>query len=609
LSSDVPLYNDIKDKISKARALAITLGDFIGKVSRYVPSRVDEENNVVNVTIDPNTYYKYPFLGKIGIFLGAIDIKTLYFILLRVIGYERNDASSLFIGDSNVLNNIGLSDDEPGSLITNVTLKCEMLTKVDFLSSSEPDAADIILEPQSPVIIPKPEVIERSLGTTRGLLRLGFLDVAYSKVRVSASLDDLNFHMLILGTTGAGKTSFIKDLIAGLNVANEEGSKIFILDATGDYYHIFLPPDRSDKVVMRGVEEFNQLYSAIVKGINLDIIYPVSKSWMKKYLGGAKSAGSIAKVYFDMFVKPILNHLNNKGISIYASIINNKIIISNAEWSSQVTIYPFYFRFKDVKTILHRLNPYFTEQASHFIKIMIRKKGKDIGKLEDLIDLFNENSLEGVEIHRSTRENIVRGLYLLKETQLFDVGVERFPLSKILKESSSSTLVFDLYNSELDDFSQKILTYYFLDRLFEFRERQMRSGNVKGRNVIIIDEAHRFFPSSKGGEEDTNYIRRVAGKIATMMRLGRRRKIGFVFATHNPNDLSDIIIQLANTKIIFRIKSEVAETLGLSKTEAKILNWERNGVAYLLTPWLREGKIKIKTPVPPPLGHYDLSKT
>jgi hypothetical protein len=53
----------------------------------------------------------------------------------------------------------------------------------------------------------------------------------------------------------------------------------------------------------------------------------------------------------------------------------------------------------------------------------------------------------------------------------------------------------------------------------------------------------------------------------------------------------------------------VAETLGLSKTEAKILNWERNGVAYLLTPWLREGKIKIKTPVPPPLGHYDLSKT
>ncbi|MCY0882516.1 MAG: ATP-binding protein, partial [Acidianus infernus] len=133
--------------------------------------------------------------------------------------------------------------------------------------------------------------------------------------------------------------------------------------------------------------------------------------------------------------------------------------------------------------------------------------------------------------------------------------------------------------------------------------------NIKGRFLIIIDEAHRFFPSSKGGEEDTNYVKRVAGKIATMMRLGRRRKIGFIFSTHNPSDLSDIIVQLANTKFIFRISKEIAEQLGLTPTEAKMLSWERNGVAYLISPWLRQGKVKIKVPVPPPIGHYDLSKT
>ncbi|MEM4884926.1 MAG: ATP-binding protein, partial [Saccharolobus sp.] len=153
------------------------------------------------------------------------------------------------------------------------------------------------------------------------------------------------------------------------------------------------------------------------------------------------------------------------------------------------------------------------------------------------------------------------------------------------------------------------LTYYFLDRIFAFREKQMRNGNIKGRFVIVIDEAHRFFPSAKGVEEDTNYVRKVAGKIATMMRLGRRRKIGFIFSTHNPNDLSDIVTQLANTKLIFRTRSEVAESLGLSKTEAKTLSWDKNGIAYLIAPWLREGKIKIKVPVPPPIGHYDLSKT
>ncbi|MEM3938938.1 MAG: ATP-binding protein [Saccharolobus sp.] len=609
MSYDTSLYNDIRDRISKARTLAITIGDIIGKVSRHTSSKSGEENNIVNVIVDPNTYYKYTFLGKMGILLGAVDIKTLYLVLLRVVGYERNDASSLLIGDSSLLSNVNLNDDEPGSLITNIVIKCEMLTKVDFLSSSEPEAADLTIEPQSPVVIPKPEVIERSLGTNRGLLRLGFLDTSYTKVRVSASLDELNFHLLILGTTGAGKTSFIKDLVSGLSLANEEGTKVFILDATGDYYHIFLPPDKSDIVVRNGIEEFNQLYGAIVKGLNIDIIYPVTKTWIKKYLGNATSTNAITTAYYKMFVKPIVNYLNNKGITLYTSIVNNKIIISNSEWNSQVSIYPFYFRFKDVRKILYKLNPYFSEQASHFIKIMIRKKGKEISKLDDLINLFNDgNSLEGVEIHKSTRENIVRGLYLLKETQLFDVKASRVPLTKIL-QNSTSTVIFDLYNSELDDFSQKILTYYFLDRIFAFREKQMRNGNIKGRFVIVIDEAHRFFPSAKGVEEDTNYVRKVAGKIATMMRLGRRRKIGFIFSTHNPNDLSDIVTQLANTKLIFRTRSEVAESLGLSKTEAKTLNWERNGIAYLIAPWLREGKIKIKVPVPPPIGHYDLSKT
>ncbi|MEM3221255.1 MAG: AAA family ATPase, partial [Saccharolobus sp.] len=141
MSYDTSLYNDIRDRISKARTLAITIGDIIGKVSRYTSSKSGEENNIVNVIVDPNTYYKYTFLGKMGILLGAVDIKTLYLVLLRVVGYERNDASSLLIGDSSVLSNVGLNDDEPGSLITNIVIKCEMLTKVDFLSSSEPEAA------------------------------------------------------------------------------------------------------------------------------------------------------------------------------------------------------------------------------------------------------------------------------------------------------------------------------------------------------------------------------------------------------------------------------------------------------------------------------------
>ena len=604
LSEDIS--NTIKDKIEKAKALAITLGVIVGRVARSIPSRVDEENYITNVIVDASTYYKYPFLGKIGVLLGAIDIKSLYFVLLRVVGYERSDVSSLLFSDSPIISSNDTGEEEPGSLVSNVVVKCEMLTKVNVLESTEPEAADIVIEPQSPVIIPQPEIIERSLDTNRGLLKLGYLDNPTSNVKVGVSLDDLNYHMLLLGTTGAGKTSFVKDLIAGIYKATDD-TRAFVFDATGDYYHIFLPPDKSNKTVKQSVAMFESLYSKM-NGVDLGIIYPVTRRWLKKYTNGKKDLLSITTAYYKIYVEPIVKYLEKKGYTFYISVDKGRIVISNSEWRSETEIYPFYFRFKEVRRVLPKLNPYFSEQATQFLKILMKREGKKYESLSDLIEGFEREDLEHISIHKSTKENILRGLYLLKETGMFDVGAERVPITDLLLNNNKKLLILDLYNSEIDDFSQKILTYYMLDKIFEVREKQMKSGILKDRLVLIIDEAHKFFPSVKGGEEDANYVRRVAGKIAMMMRLGRRRKIGFIFSTHNPADLSDIIVQLANTKVIFRIKPEVAEMMGLSRSEAKTLSWEKNGIAYLISPWLREGKVKIKVPVPPPLGHYDLSK-
>ncbi|AWR97008.1 DUF87 domain-containing protein [Acidianus sulfidivorans JP7] len=599
------LFNQIKERVEKAKALAITLGNIIGKVSPNTQNEIKENEYIVNVTVDPYTYYKYPFLGKIGIFLGVIDIKTLYFILLRVMGYERSDVKSYLFEEKNFVSNV--DEENPGTLINNVTLKCEMLTKTDILSSSEPSPADIIIEPQSPVIIPNSDLIERALSLNRGLLKVGFLDID-EEAKVSLSLDDLNYHSLIVGTTGAGKTSFIKDLISGIYMINEDSTKVFILDATGDYYHIFLPPNFSDKQVRYGITQFEKLYGKLNK-MEINLIFPVTKSWIRKYAKSGK-ASSITYAYNELYVRPLLNFLDSKGIKLYSSTVDNQIILSNSEWNSKVILHPFFFKYRNVRKILYKLNPYFTEQASHFLKIFSStKEAKEVNTLEEFLDILDDTKFDKFKIHKSTRENILRGLYLLKETGLFDLKAERDTFYNSIKSNGSPIIVLDIYNSELDDFSQKILTYYFLDRLFTYRENEMRHGNIKGRYLIIIDEAHRFFPSGKGNEEDTTYVRRVAGKISTMMRLGRRRKIGFIFATHNPSDLNEIIVQLSNTKFIFRISSEISQSLGISPIDSKILAWERNGVAFLVSPWLREGKVKIKVPVPPPIGHYDLSKT
>ncbi len=603
--NDESLFNDIKERISQANTLAVTLGSqVIGKVARHMPSKVTPEDVTVNVSVDPVTYYKLSFLGRVGLFLGAVDIKTLYFVLLRIVGYERTDATSLFVGDSNVLSASSTNEDEPGSLITNVIIKCEPLTRMDVLSEGELEVADLVLEPQSPVFLPHSDVIEKALDTKRGKLYLGYLDNAYTKVKVGISPEDLNFHVSVLGTTGAGKTSFIKDVIGGLYLT-EADSKTFVLDATGDYYNVFLPPNMRDVAVSRGMSEFSSLYGSSIRDLKVDILFPLTWKWRRK--NQVKTIENITNSYFNTYVKPLVDFIRSRGISLETSVNGNEIMMKTDYWEASAFIHPFFFRFSEIRGLLHRLNPYFTEQASQFLRQYISTH-KDIKTLEQLLNTLSDDEFEDYSVHKSTRDNIRRGLYILRDTGLFDVPAEKDKFKDFL-EGSQRLVIIDLYNSEIEEFSQKILAYFFLDRIFDHREKQMRSGATKGRFLIVIDEAHRFFPSGKGGDDDTYYVRKVAGKIATMMRLGRRRKLGFMFATHNPMDLSDIVIQLSNTKVVFRIKQEVGEEMGLSRSEAKALSWERNGVAYILSPWFREGKVKLKVPVPPPLGHYDISRT
>jgi hypothetical protein len=229
---------------------------------------------------------------------------------------------------------------------------------------------------------------------------------------------------------------------------------------------------------------------------------------------------SITTAYFNNFVKPIIDYLDRRGVKLYASVETNTIRVSSSEWTAEARVLPFYFKFGAIKGVIHKLNPYFSEQASHFLKILVRKRRDEIRSFQDIIDILESDVAEQLKIHKSTKENIIRGLYLLANTGLFNVRAARIPLSEILR-TNRRIVIFDLYNSDLDDFAQKILIYYVLDKIFAFREALLKAGSLSDRAIIITDEAHKFFPSSKGSEEDTNYVRRVAGKIAYMMRLGR----------------------------------------------------------------------------------------
>lgn len=310
----------------------------IGRISKYIPNRIDQDSLYVNAVVDAETYYTHEYLGRMGILLGAVDIRTLQFILLQVVGYERSDITSALFNSTDLTPKL-VEDDDPGTLIGNVILKCEMLTKLDPLSKEEPTPADMIPEPQSPVIIPYPEIIEKALGINRGKLKLGFLDVSNSEPKVGIPPEELNFHGLVIGTTGAGKTSFIKDLIASLYSFDDE--QVLIFDATGDYYHSFLPPDFTSEQVRRGIEDFNKL-SGPIRGITLDILFPVTLRWLRKYTE-ERTEEEITNTYYRLYVKPLVNHIERKGIKIETEIQGRTINLISENWSSKANIHPFFF--------------------------------------------------------------------------------------------------------------------------------------------------------------------------------------------------------------------------------------------------------------------------
>jgi hypothetical protein len=140
-----------------------------------------------------------------------------------------------------------------------------------------------------------------------------------------------------------------------------------------------------------------------------------------------------------------------------------------------------------------------------------------------------------------------------------------------------------------------------LSRVFEVRDEELRMGREPRPTFILIDEAHNYFPQTGRGVEDFNkdVVESLINKIT---RLGRVRRIGVVFATHTPEDLNNLILQLTNTKIALRsVERKVLEKVGL-ENYAEELAYAADGVAVLSSYIFRTYTMMTKT-LPPQTMH------
>lgn len=459
--------------------------------------------------------------------------------------------------------------------------------------------------PSNPVMIhslvrlPAVGEVSGMLGLPADGLELGTLALPTGdKVEgnpVKLTLGALKHHVLIVGTTGSGKTTLMKNM--AYELVNDSNVRVTVvaLDVVGHYHHLALSgvPVRVLYPVTRGV--LGRIMRKVPKGSPRDVVRAVARALLMGYVRRVFNS-------FGFNVRRIKCRIKYKqrGDVVVLSYVDAEVKV---KWGSDdrvayVRLIPWALRTRDVIYHVDKMTGMLTQQARMFyekvINATLSRMGVDRGRVtfggiydylvqpSDQVErgrrkLNYEVIGDELGVHSGTMENIVRSLLVLVEMGFFDIE-ERIDGVSVRIEEPNYGFVFGrgytvVNLGGLSTQQQRLVLYRLLDRAYPYMGRV----HVRDRAmVLLIDEAHLFFPQVRTEEEKAL----IESHLTRITRLGRSRGISVVFATHMPDDLNDVVLQLTNTKIVLRSDERVLEKLGVPPRERRFLMVSESGLAY-----------------------------
>ncbi len=595
----------IASRIAEAKKKAENIGRIVGVVSRKNPSKLAGDLTATVIEVDPATYYEYGEMLGVGNYLVAVDLRTLKAVGLRIIGVLRADIASTLES----LAPLGLGEDEEG-LLTNALIEATPLLNEDGAPVSTP------LEPQSPVVIPgSPEILLSVAGipkegVTLGYLHTGSAPVAGGVVPMKLPRQEFFKHMLVIGTTGSGKTTLIKNLLYVIGRDWKE-AKVLVVDAAGDYAQVVLPPPSppSDAIpaIYRSVEEFNSNYPSWIT-----VLLPVRREDRKlkqlalKYV--MERIGKVAKAFHEK--EPLISvEAPARDFETVRSILIH-CDLNGYEFTIEVV--PISLTYTQLRDHLEIL-PLFSRQAKVYLRNVIGYLEHKVGSITNFTYLYRslqekfEEILKVMKLHRRTLENIERTLNFIASADEVDVRIEGnvigIPPAGRIMENYRGPVIVDLDYAALRGAHFLILNliaYEILREVYAWK----KSAGATTPTLMILDEAHRFFPSEGTSREEVEML---ADFIARIARLGRSRGLGLIFSTHSPKDVHKIVIQLTNTKVILRSEREFLEMLDVPREYLRLMELAPDRVALIRTSVVRSGYALFRT-CEPLLGHFDMGR-
>jgi len=639
---------ELEQKSSEAERIAREVGEVVGRVSPYTESQAGTEGGELRILVEVDKYIQLKkLLAQPGAVLAAVDLATLDVVSLKVAGVSRVDFYSM-MGVREALTPYPIVHD-PRGLLAKPQLLVEPLLAFRFDNGKllEGRAAGYVIEPRSPAVLPKPEYLE-TLAGIKGEVVLGALTIGEEPVtsergvaRALLPFDDLFYHTFVVGTTGSGKTTFVKNLIKSL-LNLERGVAVVCIDENGDYVQTIFDPkwDIEDEEIKKKEERLaTQLYGNIGGLKEINVLLPVTKHFIEE--AAVTTLDELAKKYYERFLKKLHEQAAQSAeMGFHCELKKNTpvLVLTIAKQNRmkeirRVRIIPYALNFNTIKGHIAELYPYFTARARDaFPKIIRIFTTDEINKLVDKIykekrialnlnkvfnleDLIvNLDNIQGVrngieiladyaKIFESTLRNIIYGLDKLHEMGIFDVKVgdnviEEPNVGEFIKEGCLTVL--DL-RPLVTRGAKRIITLRLLSNILEWK-MQSEFKQRTPPTIVLVDEAHRFFPRTAEAEE-RDYVEYVSGALERLARLGRVRGLGLILSTHSPRDVHSVVLNLCNNKVVFRLEPSLAEELGLPRELRDFVSKASDRVGVVTSHALRLHYATFKTP-PPVLGHF-----
>jgi Predicted ATPase len=500
---------------------------------------------------------------------------------------------------------------DPASIITDTFLGIYPISEFDEEKNIVRPAVTPI-DPQSPVFIPNPSLLEKILRIPEEGITIGKIFSGGEEIEAKVRLDEeaLVHHTLVLGTTGSGKTTLLKSILYSKNLDKQT----IVFDRQGDFVN-FLTSKREKFTVLMPVtskmgnsakdflDTFASTYGCkvleyesgalICNDTEVDVI-PYSINFFDNIKNFHKLTPYFtpkASMYWESLVDKTLELLKITLHEIFNVYINDNILdeilrdkvtpASLAEEGNRISISP---------TLLDELNlrPKSQNISKSFVSF-------SQGNLTISLNKAFQEAMKALDIAPSTKEAIIRTLKAYDGYGIFTVkGTVDFDPEKAFKLNDK--IIVDLsfvmnYSASIE--AVATIAYKILEELFNWKTELYSKRSLENKlTLIIMDEAHEYFPQGNSEAVAKDIIEELINKI---MRLGRVRRIGVILATHMPDDLNPLVLQLTNTKIVMRNDINVIKKMGMENYEDFLLH-ATPGLAIINS--LNFAGITIKTLIP-----------